>query len=59
MSSLASRTGNVRRSAGKRIEAYLDLGAGEALLRDPRAAGMVEKALLYFELSATAFTHGW
>jgi REP element-mobilizing transposase RayT len=42
----------------KRIEAYLDLGAGEALLRDPRAAGMVEKALLYFD-AVRYRLHAW
>ncbi len=42
----------------KRIEAYLDLWAGEALLRDPRVAGMVEKALLYFD-AVRYRLHAW
>ena len=34
------------------------MGAGEALLGDPRAAGMVEKALLYFD-AVRYHLHAW
>lgn len=33
----------------KRIAAFLDRGAGECHMRDPRVADMVENALLYFD----------
>jgi len=42
----------------KRIEAYLDLGEGESLLRDQSVAAMVENALLYFD-TARYRLHAW
>jgi REP element-mobilizing transposase RayT len=33
----------------QRIEAYLDRGYGDAYLRNPRVAGLVQDALLYFD----------
>lgn len=33
----------------RRIETYLDMGAGKAWLRDPRIARLVQKALLHFD----------
>jgi putative DNA methylase len=33
----------------RRIEAYLDKGLGSTWLRDPRIAGLVQEALLYFD----------
>jgi len=41
-----------------RVEAYLDLGEGEALLRDQRVAALVENALLYFDV-ARYHLHAW
>jgi len=37
------------RTLNRRIDAYLDKGHGEAFLRDPRLASIVEQALLYFD----------
>ena len=42
----------------KRIEAYLDLGYGEAWLRDPELASMVERALLFFD-GKRYYLHAW
>lgn len=42
----------------QRIEDYLDAGHGEAWLRDPRVAEMVEKALLFFD-SERYLMHAW
>ncbi|MGO9273160.1 MAG: REP-associated tyrosine transposase [Terriglobia bacterium] len=42
----------------RRIEDYLDLGIGEALLRHSNVAGMVENALLYFD-GARYRLHAW
>jgi hypothetical protein len=37
------------RELRKRVEAYLDMGAGNAWLRDPKVAQVVEDALLRFD----------
>jgi putative DNA methylase len=42
----------------KRIEAYLDKGYGEAWLRDPELASMVQNALLFFD-GQRYFLHAW
>jgi REP element-mobilizing transposase RayT len=42
----------------RRIEDYLDRGAGEALLRSPRLARLVEGALLYFDAQRYR-VHAW
>jgi REP element-mobilizing transposase RayT len=42
----------------RRVEDYLDLGAGECLLREPRVAGMVENALLHFD-TVRYHLHAW
>jgi hypothetical protein len=42
----------------KKIDGYLDLGAGQALLRDVRVARMVENALLHFD-AARYRVHAW
>jgi putative DNA methylase len=42
----------------RRIEAYLDKGHGEALLRDARLASIVEQALLYFDGQRYSL-HAW
>jgi putative DNA methylase len=45
-------------SLNRRIEAYVDTGHGEALLRDPRLASIVEQALLYFDGQRYSL-HAW
>lgn len=42
----------------KRIEAYLDRGEGECILREPAVAGMVQSALLHFD-SVRYQLHAW
>jgi len=42
----------------KRIEAYLDKGYGEAWLRDPKLASMVQNALLFFD-GQRYHLHAW
>ena len=46
------------RERRKRIEAYLDLGYGEAILRDERIAALVEAALLFFD-NERYHLHAW
>lgn len=44
----AAEVARLDRLHGERVESYLDSGAGACHLRDPRVAGLVKQALLYF-----------